>query len=189
MVLWLVGLSGAGKSSIARVLFELWKRQRPRTVLLDGDDLRAAVDGPAGKLSFTPEARARREARVADLCALLERQGLDVICALNSIDQSVRDRNRHRFGRYFEVYVSTPLDVCLIRDHEQHYMAALRGDRTDVVGLDIDYDAPRSPDMIADNGHPTADPALIARRIVGAARRKLDPHETGTVTARKEAFA
>ncbi|HKK71429.1 MAG TPA: adenylyl-sulfate kinase [Candidatus Krumholzibacteria bacterium] len=189
MVLWLVGLSGAGKSSIARVLVDLWKRQRPQTVLLDGDDLRAAVDGRTAELSFTREARSRRETRTADLCAVLERQGFDVICALNSIEQSVRDRNRRCFDRYFEVYVSTPLDVCLTRDREQHYLAALRGERDDVVGLDLDYEAPRSPDMIVDNGHPAAEPALIARHIAGAAQRKLVPQEASVIAARKEAFA
>lgn len=189
MVVWLVGLSGAGKSSIAHVLAGLWKTRNPRVVVLDGDGLREAVDGPVGTLSFSPEARVRRENRIAALCAALERDGHDVICAVNSIDQSVRDANRHRFDLYFEVFVSTPLDVCLVRDRDDLYLDALRGRRRNVVGLDLAYDAPRSPDMIVDNGHPAAEPDVLARRILHAVARKRRPHTIEPAFARQEAFA
>lgn len=189
MVLWLVGLSGAGKSSIATALSNLWSARNPRVVLLDGDSLREAVDGPAGTISFTREARITRERRIAGLCAGLERDGFDVICALNSIDPSVRDANRRRFDVYFEVFVSTPLDVCLVRDDTDLYLEALRGRRHDVVGLDIAYQAPRSPDMVVDNGHPTADPGLLARRILHAAARKRRPFAVAPEWSRQEAIA
>lgn len=189
MVVWLVGLSGSGKSSIAGVLAELWRDRDPRVVLLDGDALREAVDGPHGTLAFTREARTAREERIAALCAALERDGHTVICAVNSIDQRIRDANRVRFDTFFEVFVSTPLDVCLVRDREDLYLEALRGNVQDVVGLDLAYEAPRSPDMIVDNGHPAAEPALLARRILNAAARKRRPHHAAPAPARQEAVA
>ena len=172
MVVWLVGLSGAGKTTIARHLLDLRRRLSPQVVLLDGEALRRAVDDAETSPAFDRASRARREERVAVLCALLEKQGLDVICALNSVDQGVRDRNRSRFTDYFEVYVATPLDVCLQRDDEGLYDRALRGETENVVGLDLALDPPRCPDMVVDNGHPSSDPARIAEHVHGAALRK-----------------
>ena len=189
MVVWLVGLSGAGKTSIATVLLELWRRRRPNVVLLDGPALRAAVDGPDPELAFDLAARTRREQRIAELCALLDTQGLDVICALNSVDQSVRDRNRTRLAHYFEVFVATPVDVCLVRDRGELYMRALRGQCTDVLGMDLPADSPRSPDMIVDNGHPSADPAAHARRIMAGAFQKLASRSSEPAALQREAHA
>ena len=189
MVVWLVGLSGSGKSSIARVLAHRWRSRASHVVLLDGERLRAAVDGPAASLSFTREARIARERRIAALCDALEQGGHDVICAVNSIDPSVRAANRQRFDGYFEVFVATPLDVCLVRDHEGLYLEALRGRRQDVVGLDIPYEAPRAPDMVVDNGHPNAEPAVLARRILDAAARKRRVQRAAMDLSRQEALA
>ena len=170
MVVWIVGLSGAGKSSIARTLVHQWRRSQPNVVLLDGPRLRAAVDGPDPE--FSADARVARERRIAALCALLESQGLDVVCALNSVDPATRAQNRTAFEGYFEVHVSTPLDVCLVRDPEDLYLDGLRGRRRDVVGLDLPYQPPVAPDLVVDNGYPTAEPALLAQRVLTAIRHR-----------------
>lgn len=189
MVVWLVGLAGSGKSSIARHLAELWSARDPRVVLLDGDTLREAVDGPRGSLSFTRAARVAREERIAALCAGLEHEGHTVICAVNSIDQGLRDANRVRFQTYFEVFVSTPLDVCLVRDRDDLYIEALRGNLRDVVGLDLAYEPPRSPDMVVDNGHPSATPHRLAEHVLRAAARKKTSFRAEASPSRQEAVA
>lgn len=172
MVVWLTGLSASGKTTIARQLLQLWQQTRRDVVLLDGESLRAVLDGPSAAREFSLEVRAIREERAAELCAMLDRQGFDVICALNSTSQAVRDRNRQRFTCYFEVYVAAPLDVCVLRDPEGLYLRALRGDTCGVVGVDLPLDPPRSPDLVVDNGHPSNDPANLAQRILASAHRK-----------------
>lgn len=172
MILWLVGLSASGKTTIARHLLGLWRETRSEVVLLDGEPLRAVLDGGATEPGFSLPARAVREERAGELCAMLDRQGFDVICALNSTSQTVRDRNRQRFTCYFEVFVSAPLDVCVLRDPEGLYLRALRGDATGVVGFDLEHEPPRSPDLMVDNGHPSVDAATLAQRILAAAHRK-----------------
>ena len=164
VIVWLTGLSGAGKSTIAEHLVRTWRRHNPQVVLLDGDEMRR-VFGSDGQGDYSVEARRRNAERVQALCALLDRQRIDVVCATLSLFQDLRDENRETFSNYLEAWVSTPLEVCMQRDRKQLYETALRGLREDVVGVDIPYDAPERHDVELDNGAPGADARALARQL------------------------
>jgi glutamine kinase len=146
-VFWITGLSGAGKTTLGR---ELWNRLRaagrPAT-FLDGDALRAAI---AEDLDHSAGNRLRSAMRNARLCRLLAEQGADVVCATISLFHDVQRWNRENIPGYREIYLRVPIDELRRRDSKGIYAAA-RGGLRDVVGLDVTAEAPEAPDVILDN--------------------------------------
>ncbi|WP_346727591.1 adenylyl-sulfate kinase [Zestomonas insulae] len=147
--IWFTGLSGSGKSTLANALeLELFRRGR-RTMLLDGDNVR---HGLCRDLGMDDDARHENIRRVAEVAKLMTDAGLIVISAF--ISPFVRDRQiaRELFiaGRFIEVYVETPLEVCVQRDPKQLYAKALRGEIKNFTGIDSSYEPPLAPEMRID---------------------------------------
>ena len=172
MVIWLVGLSGAGKSVIGRSLFAAMKAETPATVLVDGDEIRE-IFRHDGDDAYTVEGRRRNAERIRQLCAWLDRQGIDVVCCILSIFEESHRWNRSTYGEYLEVYVSAPIEVLEERNPKDLYGRAQRGEMTDVVGVDIPFTPPEAPDLVIENGDPPVDPERAATAILEAAARKF----------------
>jgi len=144
-VVWLTGLSGAGKTTIANALFERCKNQY-RTGVVDGDVLRAKYDKPKG---FDMKSRERMVSE-AVYCAknMLTFQKADlVIVAMISPLRSMRDEARDILTKYcnanfIEVYMDTPLEICEQRDPKGLYKKARAGEIKDFTGIDSPYEAP-----------------------------------------------
>lgn len=143
-VYWITGLSGAGKTTIGRLWTQELRRAGETAVLLDGDELRQVFGDDLG---FTPEDRRKSAMRNARLCALLGRQGLNVVCCTISMFDSVRSWNRENIPGYFEVYVRVSLDTLRRRDQKGLYS---RGNR-DVAGIHFQVEEPKTPDLILEN--------------------------------------
>lgn len=169
MVIWLIGLSGAGKTTIGRHLCEMWKKEAPNTVLVDGDEIRALFKADRDPAAYTIEGRRANAERITDLCAWLDHQGINVVCCILSLFPDMRDGNRHRFSRYFEAYIEAPMAVLERRDSKGLYAAARAGKTDNVVGVDIEFVPPAAPDMVIDNGVEGADPKKLAADIFAAA--------------------
>lgn len=168
MILWIVGLSGAGKSTIAREVYARWKPDAPNLVLLDGDALRDAFAFTHAD-AYTLEGRRRNGARMQALCRLLDAQHIHVICPVLSLFEEQRAENRRLFSRYFEVYLDTTLAEAEARDSKGLYAAARAGKMANVVGIDISFTPPAAPDLVLRNGNPPIDAAQAAARILEAA--------------------
>jgi adenylylsulfate kinase-like enzyme len=153
-VVWITGLSGSGKTMAAERLLPLVRACHPATVLLDGDELRAALPCASG---YSVEERRRWARSYAKLAALLARQGVHVIVATISLFADVRRSNRAEMTRYFEVYLRAPLDVLRARDRRGVY----RGEN--VVGVDISAELPSDPDLICETD--ASDAAHVAQEI------------------------
>ena len=152
MVIWLIGMSGAGKTSIGTAVYRLLKAERPNVVLLDGGDFRKAM---ANDLGHTVADRRRNGQRLSRLCQFLDGQGIDVVCPTIGAFPDIREWNRRHIERYFEVFVQVPLDVLVARDKRDFYRPALAGELKDVVGVDIPFQAPTDADLVIDNSKPT----------------------------------
>jgi adenylyl-sulfate kinase len=145
-LIWLTGLSGAGKSSIADQLErELFDRGW-QVCVLDGDALR---DGLCSDLSFTPEDRKENIRRAGEVARLLLEVGLTCIAAFISPYRSDREmvRNRMLDGRFIEVYVNAPLEICERRDPKGLYALARARRLPHFTGISAPYEAPVQPEL------------------------------------------
>lgn len=164
-VVWLTGLSGAGKSTIAAHLERMLFGRRVSAVVLDGDDLR---HGLCGDLGFSLDDRRENVRRAAHAAKLFFDAGHVVICALISPIAVVRAAARATVpgGRFFEVYVQCPLAECRRRDPKGLYAKAQRGEIADFTGLTSPYEAPAAPEITIDT---TCTPPGAAARAIAAA--------------------
>jgi bifunctional enzyme CysN/CysC len=159
--LWLTGLSGSGKSTIAdAVATRLFDLGRPAYVL-DGDNVRHGLNADLG---FSPADRSENVRRIGEVAALLADAGLIVLVPVISPYRVDRDQARaaHTAAglRFVEVFVDTPLAVCEQRDPKGLYARARSGQLGGMTGIDAPYEAPSSPDLVIrplDPGDPVAD--------------------------------
>lgn len=148
-VIWLTGLSGSGKSTIADAAERELHQLGFRTFVLDGDSVRHALNKDLG---FTPEDRAENVRRVAEVARLLMSSGCVVIVALVSPFRSDRWAARQLFaaGDFVEVAVRTPIDVCMQRDTKGLYARAASGALPNLTGVGQEYEEPLEPDLVVD---------------------------------------
>lgn len=145
-VVWLTGLSGSGKSTIARALEARLLAQGRAAYVLDGDNLRHGLNSDLG---FSPEDRDENIRRAGEVAALLADAGLIAIAAFISPYRAARARARKAVGRakFIEVFVDVPVEVCRTRDPKGLYAKAKAGGLTQFTGVDAPYERPRKPEI------------------------------------------
>jgi bifunctional enzyme CysN/CysC len=155
-VLWLTGLSGAGKSTIAMALEQELFRRGFHVFVLDGDNVRR---GLSANLGFAPEDRAENIRRIGEVAALFAESGQIVITAFISPYRSDRDRARQAVARglpgsgtnaFHEIYVKADLATCESRDPKGLYQKARAGQIADFTGIDAPYEPPVAPELVID---------------------------------------
>jgi bifunctional enzyme CysN/CysC len=161
-VIWLTGLSGSGKSTIANTLAKRLHALGMHAYVLDGDNLRMGLNVDLG---FTPEDRAENVRRVSEVAKLMVDAGLIVITALVSPFETDRQRARSNFddGDFIEVFVDTPVDICISRDPKGLYKKAKDGQIPNFTGIGQDYEKPSQPELILDG---TADTEANTKAIL-----------------------
>ncbi len=165
MIIWLIGLSGAGKTVIGRELAETLKPKHDNLVYLDGDILREVW---GDSLGHTIEAREVNAKRISNLCHMLDRQGVHVVASVLSIFPEWQAWNRNTFSQYFEVFIDVDFKILTERDSKGLYKKALSGEIENVVGVDIPFPQPQNPDLVIANSNPLEDPRIRAQDIVKA---------------------
>ena len=161
VTVFLTGLTGAGKSTIAAALErELFDRGRT-TVRLDGENMRLGVSKDLG---FSSRDRSENVRRTAELARLVNDQGLIAIAALVAPNAAVRARARSLIGaeRFVEVFLDPPLEVCRARDRGGLYTAADRGDIRYFPGVSAPYDKPDDADLVLDTSRLDVDACVQA---------------------------
>ena len=146
---WLTGLSGAGKTSIALALGQALKAQGRAVALLDGDQLRHGLNRDLG---FTPQDRHENIRRTAEVARLMNEVGLIVIAAFISPYRADRAMAADIIGaaHFIEVHVSTPLAECEARDPKGLYAQARAGQIAQFTGVSAPYETPLSPALSLD---------------------------------------
>ena len=157
-MLWLTGLSGAGKSTIARRVERELLQCAVRVCVLDGDELRS---GLCSDLGFSPQDRSENIRRVAEMARIIVGTGCVVIVALISPFREDRLRARgiiNEAGHAFiEVFVNAPLEVCKQRDPKNLYAKACAGQLKDFTGIDSPYEPPLHPEAVLFTERQTVD--------------------------------
>lgn len=161
LVVWVTGLSGSGKSTIARALeLELHKRGF-LTQVLDGDNVRTGINN---NLKFSADDREENIRRIAEVSKLFKECGIILINCFISPTRQIRDKAREIIGEhdFFEVFVNTPLEVCEQRDVKGLYAKARAGVIKNFTGVDAPYEAPEHPDVEIKSDKMTVEQATAA---------------------------
>lgn len=152
---WVTGLSGAGKTTIGGLLYQHLRQRYPNTVIFDGDALREAF---GNDLSYSKEERFQCAMRYARLCKLLVEQGIHVVCCTISMFDEVREWNCLHINNYSEIYIEVPLHVLEERNQKNLYQEVKVGRAENVVGMDLELQLPRNPDIrVVNDGTKTAE--------------------------------
>jgi bifunctional enzyme CysN/CysC len=162
-VLWFTGLSGSGKSTIARQLERRLFESGVQTMLLDGDQVR---HGLCGDLGFSAKDRMENIRRVGEVARLFFEQGSVVLCTFVSPFREDRERARRLFpeGRFYEIHVHCDLDECRRRDPKGLYEKASRGEILQFTGISSPYEEPTAPEVLVDTT--SMEPELVVGRIL-----------------------
>jgi len=163
-VIWITGLSGAGKSTIARATVKQMRTQGEQPVLIDGDEIRDAIRDP--HTGHDPSSRLVNAYRICRLARLLADQGHIVIVATMSIYHEIHSWNRRNCQNYFEVWVEVGLDTLRKQDARNLYSRAQSGEAKNVAGLDLGYERPLHPDLTLTNNPPLRDPEELAEQLI-----------------------
>ena len=145
---WFTGLSGAGKSTVAEMLYHEFQARQMKTEILDGDVVRQNLSKGLG---FSKEDRDTNVLRIGFVAELLTRNGVATICCPISPYKETRDQVRAMIGEFVEVYVHATLDeLSQNRDPKGLYKKALAGEIKGFTGVDDPYEVPEHPELVLD---------------------------------------
>jgi bifunctional enzyme CysN/CysC len=160
-VIWLTGLSGAGKSTIAQALERDLYHRGMHTYVLDGDNIRHGLNS---NLGFSPDDRVENIRRVSEVAKLMADAGTVVITAFISPYRMDRRRAREIAlegnAEFIEVFVDAPLEVCEARDPKNLYKKARAGEILEFTGIDAPYEAPDDPEIVVHTDKQTVDESV-----------------------------
>jgi len=164
ITLWFTGLPSAGKSTIANLVERSLAARGRHTYLLDGDNVRRGLNRDLG---FSDRDRVENVRRVAETAKLFVDAGLIVLVALISPFRSERRAAReiHPPGQFIEIFVDTPLEVCIARDPKGLYAKAKAGQLESFTGIGSPYEAPDAPDLVLRTTE--HDAVALAEQVVG----------------------
>jgi bifunctional enzyme CysN/CysC len=167
VTVWMTGLSGSGKSTIAYSAEEMLIRAGRAAYVLDGDNLRHGLNSDLG---FGAADRSENVRRVGEVARLMADAGLvvlvPVISPFVSDRKMVREAHEQASLAFIEVFVDAPLEVCEQRDPKGLYARARAGEISDMTGLDSPYEPPENPDLRLDSDG--SSPEELATRVVQA---------------------
>ena len=153
--LWFTGLSGAGKTTISKIVEERLRERGSRIEVLDGDVVRENLSKGLG---FSKEDRDTNIRRIAFVADLLSRNGVPVITAAISPYREIRDEARELMGdRFIEVFVKASVEVCAERDVKGLYEKAFKGEIKEFTGVSDPYEPPLNPEITLDTEHDSAE--------------------------------
>ncbi len=146
-VIWLTGIPGSGKTTLAIDLEKYYQKNSLPVEILDGDEIRKTLSKDLG---FSPEDRKEHNRRVIFVAQILSKNGVTTIIPIISPYRETRDFARKEIPNFVEVWVKTSVDECIKRDPKGLYKKALAGEIKNLTGLQAPYEEPQNAELILD---------------------------------------
>jgi len=150
--IWLTGLSGSGKTTIAVSLVEILRNRNIPVILLDGDEIRKTISSDLG---FSKEERDKHIYRVYNISNIISKNEVLNIVSVISPNRKIRNDARKLIENFIEIYVKCPIDICIKRNTKGLYNKKPGKKINNVVGLDIKYEEPLNPDIVVETDKST----------------------------------
>jgi adenylyl-sulfate kinase len=160
--LWFTGLSGAGKTTVSKIIADELRTRGLKVEVLDGDVVRENLSKGLG---FSKQDRDTNIRRIGWVCEVLTRNGVVAIAAAISPYRAIRDENRAKIGRFVEVYCQAPLEILTERDVKGLYKKALAGEIKNFTGVDDPYEPPLNAEVTIFSDRETV--AESAAKVLG----------------------
>lgn len=159
-VIWLTGLSGSGKSTIAKGLESVFFNKGYFVQVLDGDNIRMGI---SNNLGFSQEDRQENIRRISEVSKLFLEAGIITICSFVSPTKAIREIPKNLIGTndFIEVFVNAPLEVCESRDVKGLYKKARSGEIKDFTGISSPFEAPENPNFVANTADQTIEETVM----------------------------
>lgn len=177
MVIWLIGMSASGKTTIGQKLYDKLSMDSKRWVFIDGDTFRSLFGDDLG---HDIESRRKNAFRLSAFCRYLNNQDVNVLACVLSIFHDNQRYNKENIAGYKEVFIDVNFDNLIKRDNKNIYKDALSGKIKDVVGVDIDFLPPCSPDLVIDNNSSPIEVEVITKKIMDAFEIHIEEKYTYT---------
>ena len=146
-VIWMTGLPGSGKTTLANLLKDYYQKNKLPVDILDGDEIRKTLSSDLG---FSEKDRKEHNRRVIFVAKLLAKNGVTTIIPLISLYRETREFARNEIPNFVEVWIKASIDECKRRDPKGLYKKALAGEITNLTGLQAPYEEPTNPELILD---------------------------------------
>lgn len=150
MIIWICGLSGSGKSTIALELSRIARREGRLLPIVDGDTIRDLMGTASESKDYSVAGRRRNAENIERFVTWLDIQGIDAVVAVQSLFHDLLKNHRSIFANYFEVHLDATLTLLQARDPKGLHRQAVEGDGQDIVGYGIPYERPSSSDLYVD---------------------------------------
>jgi len=170
MVIWVIGLAGSGKSTMSKNIHLSFLKNKIPTVLIDGDEIRKIFSNDLG---YSSQDRLRNASRIRELCKLIDKNGINVVCAILSISEDDRNWCRDNIPSYLEIFINVPIPLIEKRGYRDLYMRFDKGLIENVVGKDINFEKPRHSDFTINNNKSKEDFIEEGNKIAKSILRKL----------------
>jgi len=158
---WITGLSGAGKTTIGKIFYELLKKDDKATIFLDGDAMRGLL---VKDLGYSEADRRACTRRYAEIGLFFQEQDINVVMCTICMFHEARKWNRENIPDYVEIYVKTSMPTLISRDQKGLYSRTSEEIETVVSGVDFEFEEPINPDFVVENEGDVA-PKILARQI------------------------
>ncbi len=157
--IWLMGLSSAGKTTLARMVVKKLQENGYPCILIDGNETRNLFDN---KYGFDPDSRRKQTKRVKNLALWVIKQNIIPVVAIIHPFEDDRLKCRSELPDYYEVHLKCDINECIKRDKKNVYMPVIRKEKEHVVGLDIPYDEPMNSDVKYDSDKSSPEDLLMS---------------------------
>ena len=171
MVIWIIGMSSSGKTTIGKKFYQKLKYSKEKWIFIDGDIFRNILGEDLG---HTIEDRKKNAYRLSKFCEYLNLQNINVVASVLSIFHDNQKYNRENIPNYKEVFLDVKFEKLKERDNKQLYKKALEGKIKNVVGVDIKFVPPLSPDLVIDNNLDNPDYENLVHKIIDKFKIEVD---------------